>query len=149
MLIKVRIHPTDRTADAFDADYIHRGKKKFNHMVDDATDDEDDEVAEAGYIRVLVRLRPLDPRRGHRTDGTLRVDIKNATLEHGSHHYGPYTQVCEDASNGHLFGEVGQELVTAAQRGFNGTLFCYGQTGRSAAPHLRAAFADRLCTKII
>ena len=90
----------------------------------------DAEDADAGYIRVLVRLRPLDERRGVRTDGLLCVDREEALIKHKDHSYGPYTKVFDDAEcNARLFDEVGQELVTSAQRGFNGTLFCYGQTG--------------------
>ena len=98
------------------------------------TDDEEESM-EAGYIRVLVRLRPLEHLRGKRTEGNLRVDSGSAFIEHGSQRHGPYTQVCEGISNEELFSVVGPELVASAQRGFNGTLFCYGQTGRSAAAY--------------
>ena len=75
----------------------------------------DAEDADAGYIRA-VRLRPLDERRGG-YDGLLCVDREEALIKHKDHSYGPYTKVFDDAEcNARLFDEVGQELVTSAQR---------------------------------
>ncbi|KAI9182994.1 hypothetical protein H9P43_003910 [Blastocladiella emersonii ATCC 22665] len=93
----------------------------------------------SGRIKVFVRVRPLlPPEITAREPNVVATDAARAQiglLEHGSSATSASASFAFDtvfpgaATNRDVYAVVGQPLVHACLRGFNGTLIAYGQTG--------------------
>ena len=91
--------------------------------------DDDNSNQGAGYMRVGVRVRPLGEGRGESSKDGLKIDAARGCITHKDQKYEFANIFDQGQDNSALFQTVGQQLVSAAIMGYNGTLFAYGQTG--------------------
>jgi hypothetical protein len=78
-----------------------------------------------GYIKVGVRVRPLDARRG--AGSSLKVEPGKASITNGNRPPFFYSHVFEREDNATIFKAIGVPLVSNVLAGYNGTLMAYGQ----------------------